>query len=140
MSEQPPDAKKRKANVCGTSSRSSTSANGDRVTLNVGGTEFCTSRSTLTMCSSYFARLFSEEWISSTAGTGDSSCSAPPAVFLDQDPDSFRILLSYMRLGKVQADALTPHCSAPRRLSGDGYLAPGCPTRGEAGGFHGGGR
>lgn len=59
----------------------------DRVVLNVGGTEFATSRSTLEPCSSYFARRFSEEWAGGAAGE----------IFLDLDADCFRVLLSCMR-------------------------------------------
>ena len=62
----------------------------DRVVVDVGGTRFSTSTSTLTASSSYFQRLFSDRWASS-----DDEC------FLDGDPEPFAILLSYMRRGHL---------------------------------------
>eukprot|EP00956_Cyclotella_meneghiniana_P039516 scaffold172978_cov62-Cyclotella_meneghiniana.AAC.4 len=68
----------------------------DHVVLNVGGTKFSTSIITLNSSSSYFKRLFSQEWAESRDNSeGDVD------VFVDQDPEPFRVLLSYMRLGKV---------------------------------------
>ena len=63
----------------------------DRVVVDVGGTRFCTSTSTLTASSSYFQRLFSDRWASSS----EDEC------FLDGDPEPFAILLSYMRRGHL---------------------------------------
>ena len=63
----------------------------DRVVVDVGGTRFSTSTSTLTASSSYFQRLFSDRWASSS----DDEC------FLDGDPEPFAILLSYMRRGHL---------------------------------------
>lgn len=71
------------------------------VVLNVGGTKFSTSTTTLTSSSAYFQRLFSKEWANSR-GNGDDD-----EVFVDQDPEPFRALLSYMRLGKIEASELT---------------------------------
>ena len=63
----------------------------DRVVVDVGGTRFCTSTSTLTASSSYFQRLFSDRWASSS----EDEC------FLDGDPEPFAILLSYMHRGHL---------------------------------------
>ena len=54
----------------------------DRVVLNVGGHRFETSISTLTGCSSYFARRFASEWAQAPDEEKDD-------LFLDMDPDSF---------------------------------------------------
>ena len=61
----------------------------DRVILDVGGTRFATSVSTLTANSTYFESLFSR-WDE-----------ADEEVFLDRDPDVFRVLLSCMRQKKA---------------------------------------
>jgi hypothetical protein len=60
----------------------------DRVKLNVGGTIFHTTRSTLAAGSCYFESRFSTDWVQEE----------PEAeLFLDRDPDVFRVLLSCMR-------------------------------------------
>ena len=66
----------------------------DRVVLNVGGHRFETSISTLTGCSSYFARRFASEWAQAPDEEKDD-------LFLDMDPDSFKVLLSCMRRAKA---------------------------------------
>ena len=71
-----------------------------RVVLNVGGTLFTTSKTTLVGSSAYFESLFSDKW---TNNDGDDE----EDIFIDQDPEAFRVLLSYMRLGKVKASELT---------------------------------
>eukprot|EP00956_Cyclotella_meneghiniana_P037931 scaffold146825_cov42-Cyclotella_meneghiniana.AAC.1 len=71
------------------------------VVLNMGGTRFSTSITTLSNSSAYFESLFSHEWAESR-DNGDGE-----EVFVDQDPEPFRVLLSYMRLGKVEASELT---------------------------------
>ena len=73
----------------------------DHVLLNVGGTKFSTSITTLTSSSAYFQSLFSEEWANNRPNSPDDE------IFVDQDPLPFQILLSFMRLGKVQASDLT---------------------------------
>ena len=65
----------------------------DRVTLNVGGSRFETSKSTLIPNSRYFARQFDDSW------SGSLDPESP--LFLDLDPDCFRILLSCMRRNLV---------------------------------------
>mmetsp|Transcript_13541 Transcript_13541/g.29406 ORF Transcript_13541/g.29406 Transcript_13541/m.29406 type:complete len:376 (+) Transcript_13541:9-1136(+) len=90
-----PDIKKQK-----TASGGSATSSSGRVVLNVGGTLFTTSKTTLAGSSAYFDSLFSDEW----AGGGDGD----DGIFIDQDPEAFRVLLSYMRLGKVVASELTP--------------------------------
>ncbi len=61
----------------------------DRVLLDVGGTRFTSSVSTLSANSTYFAALFSR-W-------DDAAGEEHPEIFLDRDPDAFRVLLSCMR-------------------------------------------
>ena len=68
--------------------REQTCAAGDRAVLDVGGTRFASSVSTLTANSTYFAALFSR-W--------DHDAQDQPEFFLDRDPDTFRVLLSCMR-------------------------------------------
>ena len=58
-----------------------------RVVLNIGGTVFESTASTLEASCGYFSRLFSNEW----------EQSAGEEIFLDRDPDAFRVLLSCMR-------------------------------------------
>ena len=65
------------------------------IELNIGGTKFQVSSTTLIDNSSYFEALFSERWKSTCDGETDSS------IFIDQDPDAFEILLSFMRCGLV---------------------------------------
>jgi len=67
----------------------------DRVVLDVGGTKFITSASTLTSNSAYFASL-SDNWIESNNGDDE--------IFIDQDPVPFKILLAYMRRGNIKVD------------------------------------
>ena len=60
--------------------------------MDVGGTRFTTSASTLTSSSEYFERLLSPRW-----------CAEPPdELFLDRDPEPFKILLTYMRTGLLE--------------------------------------
>ena len=64
----------------------------DRIVVDVGGTRFATSASTLTSASEYFERLLSPRW-----------CAEPPEeIFLDRDPEPFKILLTYMRTGLLE--------------------------------------
>ena len=72
----------------------------DRIVLDVGGTMFITSVSTLTANSAYFKSKFSHDWYQ-----GEADEAAP--VFLDQEPEPFAILLSYMRIGYVERASLT---------------------------------
>ena len=60
-----------------------------RITLNVGGTRFETSLATLTANSSYFSRRFASDWSDALDNERE--------LFVDLDPDSFKILLSCMR-------------------------------------------
>jgi len=66
----------------------------DRVVLDVGGTKFITSASTLTTNSAYFAALLSNNWIESNNGEDE--------IFIDQDPVPFSVLLAYMRRGNIE--------------------------------------
>ena len=65
-------------------------AHGDRVVLNVGGTRFHTTFSTLASSSSYFAACASGSWRESSADE----------IFLDRDADVFSALLTMMRAGR----------------------------------------
>jgi len=71
----------------------------DIVILNVGGTLFTSSVSTLVNSSSYFERRLSEEW-------QERDPCGEEHVVIDQDPRPFSVLLSYMRLGSIEADKL----------------------------------
>jgi len=66
------------------------------ISLNVGGTKFITSASTLISNSVYFESLLSGNWIESN----DSS----EELFLDHDPTPFGILLKYIRKGMIKVD------------------------------------
>ena len=74
--------------------------NSDIVLLNVGGTTFTSSVSTLVSSSSYFERRLSEEW-------RERDPSGKEHIVIDQDPRLFSVLLSYMRLGSIDAVKLT---------------------------------
>ena len=65
----------------------------DRVVVDVGGTLFTTSQSTLTASSSYFHMLFSGRW------------SSDESIFLDRDPQAFAVILCYMRNGDIDLSA-----------------------------------
>ena len=62
----------------------------DRVVLDVGGTTFTTSKNTLTANSTYFKSIFGDNW------------SSDDDYFLDRDPATFTLLLTYMRTGVVE--------------------------------------
>ena len=70
----------------------------DRITVDVGGTKFITSRSTLTANSAYFESLLSDEWDE----TKESE------VYLDQDPDAFAVILEFMRCGMIRITKIDP--------------------------------
>ena len=61
----------------------------DRVVLDVGGTTFTTSKNTLVANSTYFKSIFREGW-------------PDDDYFLDRDPKTFELLLTYMRSGVVE--------------------------------------
>ena len=84
---QPPPAKRQRRSL-GAS---------DRVVLDVGGTKFITSASTLTSNSAYFASLLSDNWIESNNGEDNE-------IFIDQIPSAFSILLDYMRRGAIKVE------------------------------------
>ncbi|KNC48701.1 BTB/POZ domain-containing protein KCTD17 [Thecamonas trahens ATCC 50062] len=64
------------------------------IQLNVGGTMFATTRTTLRMePSSMLAALASGEWVSTKDETG--------AILLDRDPAFFGPILNYLRMGKL---------------------------------------
>jgi hypothetical protein len=69
----------------------------DRIVVNAGGTKFLTTTQTLTSNSSYFASLLSGEWMESVDNMEDD-------LFLDQDPNVFGKLLSFMRTGMIKVE------------------------------------
>ena len=71
-----------------------------RVTLDVGGTAFTTSPDTLTSNSTYFASLFRRR----SSDDDDYIDGTNNEIFIDQDPEPFRILLAYMRSGQIKVD------------------------------------
>mmetsp|Transcript_37669 Transcript_37669/g.90809 ORF Transcript_37669/g.90809 Transcript_37669/m.90809 type:complete len:403 (-) Transcript_37669:96-1304(-) len=82
-----------------------------RVVLDVGGTRFVCSASTLISNSTYFASLLSHNWRS--VGDADESNGRrhgedneddEEAFFLDHDPVPFGILLAYMRRGMIKVE------------------------------------
>lgn len=87
-------SRKRRAagNGADTSADNVNSSVSGRVKVQVGGETFITTRATLEPASAYFARLFATEW---SSGAPDEE------LFLDRDPDVFRVLLSFMRSGKA---------------------------------------
>ncbi len=76
-----------------------------RVVLNVGGRRFETYASTLTCCSSYFCSQFSDVWSSQHLHHHHGKEQHHP--FIDQDPEAFAVLLSFMRCGFIKEDELT---------------------------------
>jgi hypothetical protein len=68
----------------------------DLVEINVGGRNFAAAISTLRANSSYFDALFSREWYSEEE-----------TVFVDQDPDVFAILQSFIRLRSIDSTKVT---------------------------------
>lgn len=60
------------------------------IQLNVGGERFTTMICTLTEGSTYFAKLLSPQWFSSTAVVDG-------GIFIDADPRLFRHILNYLR-------------------------------------------
>ena len=69
----------------------------DRIVVNVGGTKFLTTTQTLSSNSAYFASLLSGEWMESVENMEDD-------LFLDQDPNAFGKLLSFMRTGMIKIE------------------------------------
>ena len=68
------------------------------ITLNVGGTKFITSSSTLKHQILLILNLFlSDNWVESK-NNGDDE------IFIDQDPEPFKILLGYMRRGNIKVE------------------------------------
>lgn len=72
----------------------------EATTVNVGGTRFQTAASTLMSNSTYFASLFSGNWLKSSSDAKEDE----EEKFLDQDPIVFAKLLSYMRKGMIRID------------------------------------
>ena len=64
------------------------------ITIDVGGTLFRASRTTLTNSSAYFESMLSARWKNDDSDDQD-------VLFVDQDPAAFSVLLTYMRSGVV---------------------------------------
>ena len=80
------------------------------VKLNVGGTFFTTSISTLISHSSYFDAMFSQNWSCNTHNDDETNdCSDTsitkeqnfPTIFIDKDPIPFSYIMTYMREGRI---------------------------------------
>mmetsp|Transcript_25476 Transcript_25476/g.61236 ORF Transcript_25476/g.61236 Transcript_25476/m.61236 type:complete len:295 (-) Transcript_25476:1295-2179(-) len=68
------------------------------VNVDVGGVLFRVSKTTLTHSSSYFESMMSERWhFDEKEGNERDS----EAIFVDQDPKAFELILNYMRSGMV---------------------------------------
>ena len=63
------------------------------ITLNVGGSKFTTSRTTLTGRPSFLATMFSGRHALQASGDG--------SYFIDRDPTHFRRILNYLRTGAI---------------------------------------
>ena len=72
----------------------------DRIILDVGGTQFVSSKSTLSTNSSYFQALLSQTWTQTVSEKNFD-------FFVDQNPDAFQILLDFMRKGCIEVEQLT---------------------------------
>jgi hypothetical protein len=70
--------------------------NKDYIEINVGGAFFSCSKTTLTSFSSYFQARLSAEWYA-----------CEETLYVDQDPDAFQVLLSFMRYGFIKASSVT---------------------------------
>lgn len=68
----------------------------DMIEINVGGRHFAAAISTLRANSSYFDSLFSGDWYREKG-----------PIFVDQDPEAFAVLQSFMRLGSIDSSELT---------------------------------
>mmetsp|Transcript_29217 Transcript_29217/g.42890 ORF Transcript_29217/g.42890 Transcript_29217/m.42890 type:complete len:378 (-) Transcript_29217:231-1364(-) len=77
---------------------------GERIKLDVGGTIFHTSIATLTGCSAYFQSKFSVQW---GFDESDGDYLEDNVIFVDQNPEPFKVLLAYMREGCVDCRKLT---------------------------------
>src|SRR5210317_1518336 len=64
------------------------------LSIDVGGTLFRVSRTTLTNSSAYFESMLSARWTNDESDKKD-------VLFVDQDPSAFEALLTYMRSGIV---------------------------------------
>ena len=78
-----------------------------RITLNVGGTSFETTSTTLAGSSDYFRRMLDHGWREAT----------DREIFVDRDPEPFAVLLSSMRSGSVLLPAHDLHLCARARCS-----------------------
>ena len=86
-----------------TSQNMSISSGNKPVKLIVGGTVFITSISTLVNSSQYFKAMFSGNFGDTNVGNESSVSysqdSSYHTLFIDRDPESFRLVLAYMRTG-----------------------------------------
>lgn len=92
-------AKRRRLHDKGGQTSSSAGISSAPITIDIGGTLFRVSRTTLTNSSAYFESMLSARWRGSDATSDDDS--DQDVIFVDQDPTAFETLLTYMRLGVV---------------------------------------
>jgi len=72
---------------------------GPKIKLDVGGTIFATSLTTLTLKDSYFVSMFSGRWELKPQEDG--------SYFIDRDPFVFRHILNFLRDGQIDLEVLT---------------------------------
>ncbi|KAL7527973.1 hypothetical protein ACHAXR_002211 [Thalassiosira sp. AJA248-18] len=93
--------KRRRTNSDGKSARSGRhDLSIEAINVDIGGVLFRVSRNTLTDNSSYFESLLSDRWKIEDK-KGDKGGGESQAIFVDQDPKAFELLLNYMRSGMV---------------------------------------
>jgi len=81
------------------------SSRNDRIIIDVGGTQFVSSKSTLSTNSSYFQALLSQTWTHETETETETNKNFD--FFVDQNPNAFKVLLDFMRKGCIEVEQLT---------------------------------
>lgn len=76
----------------------------DRVRINVGGTVFETSKSNLCLHSTFFKSRFSSDW---DEEENVEQKEEEDIMFIDQDADTFKVMLEYFRQGMIESSKLT---------------------------------
>lgn len=87
-----------------TTEQTETTSNRDVIQLDVGGTLFKTRRTNLSSKSTYFRSCFLR---CDGDDGGDENGREDEVIFIDQDPDVFSILLSFMRTGAIEQRKIT---------------------------------
>mmetsp|Transcript_2515 Transcript_2515/g.3503 ORF Transcript_2515/g.3503 Transcript_2515/m.3503 type:complete len:402 (-) Transcript_2515:126-1331(-) len=86
---------------------------GNYIELNVGGTVFFCSKSLLTYYCSYFSSKFSDDWTTAYNHTNERG---NKQIFIDHNPEPFRILLNFMRENCIECREI---CSIPVLLQAE---------------------